>query len=156
MIKLPYLLPLMLVLAPLPAFAQASPDDLMTQARGLYDRGQWSEAIATYKKAHEAAPTSSPRKAEAALEWSSILREQGKFRQAHKRAEEALKLARKIRQDRLIGRLLLTLGHIETGQGRLSTARSTFQICVSSTRGKDPVFHSLCSINLSLIEQHRG
>lgn len=126
-------------------------------ARQAYNRGEWSDAIARYKVIYETASDRDPARAEAALEWSSILWEQGSYREAKRRAEEALELAREIKYDAAIGRLLVTIGHIETSQGQLARAHKTFQLCASlSGEQADQVFSAICRMNLSLVDRLRG
>lgn len=140
-------------------FAQdkiSSSDATLTKARQAYDQGAWDKAISVYKKVHHASKHKGQREVEAALEWSSILWEQGFYEEAKKRAEDTLKIARKIKYDAIIGRLLLTIGHIEASQGRFSTARSTFKICVATIKKSDPVFASLCRMNLALVQKVQG
>lgn len=129
----------------------------LERARGLYDRGDWDEAVALYEEVYAEADAEDLRKADAALEAASILWEQGSYKKAKARAEEALELARALHYDQAIGRLLVTIGHIEASQGQLARARSTFKTCASlSEERSDAVFGALCRMNLSLVDRLQG
>ena len=141
-----------------PASAQDDPAQAnLVHARQAYDSGSWEKALGLYADIY-ASPQSTPtQKAEAALEWSSILWEQGDYTTARARAEEALTLAKKERLDAAAGRLLLTIGHIEAAQGQFSRANSTLKACVTlAGELDDPVFGALCKMNLSLIAKIQG
>lgn len=129
----------------------------LTEARAAYDKGDWSEAIKIYKAIYNSSSSTHTMRAEAALERSSILWEQGKYRSAKKLAEEALDLAQKERIDGAVGRLLVTIGHIEASQGKFSKAKKTFKICASlSEEGQDAVFAAICRMNLAMINRLHG
>lgn len=133
------------------------PAKLLDTAELLYHGGEWSKAIKAYQKAYNETPATSPYKAEAALGWSSLLWQQGSYREAAKRIDQALKLAEELKFDSAIGRMLLTKGQIEASRGQLSKAENTLTICVKSARDQgDQAFASLCSINKRLVRQLRG
>lgn len=141
--------------------AQTAADDgpagLLDKAEMLYHSGEWSKALKAYEKAYNQTPESSPYKAEAALGWSSLLWQQGSYKQASKHIDEALRLAEALKLDPAIGRLLLTKGQIEASRGQLVSAENTLAICIkSATDQGDAAFASLCSINRRLVRQLRG
>ncbi len=142
-----------------PTIAQEPVDytELLTHARASYDMGDWDVAKATYKQIYDGAPDSSVQKAEAALEWANILWEQGDYAAAGKRAQDALERAQKLKLDSAVGRLLLTIGHVEASQGKLGRAQRTLRLCVSMARdAKDDVSQALCRMNLSLVRRVQG
>lgn len=142
---------------PARAAADDDPAALLDAAELLYHGGQWSQALKAYEKAYTKPPKSSPYKAEAALGWSSLLWQQGSYKEASKYIDEALRLAEALKLDSAIGRLLLTKGQIEASRGQLSSAENTLAICVkSATDQDDAAFASLCSINRRLVRQLRG
>ncbi|MEM1349389.1 MAG: hypothetical protein AAGI01_12580, partial [Myxococcota bacterium] len=153
---------LMCTLASAPAFAQDSPEvkeapDKLRVAREAYDAGEWDRAIGIYEEVYKSSPKRSVRRAEAALEWSTMLWEQGSYKQAKRRAEDALSMARDLKLDHAIGRLLLTLGHIETSQGKLGRASKTFGMCVTLAKEQnDDIFGALCRMNLGLVRRIQG
>lgn len=131
--------------------------DLLAKAQEQYQSGKWQEAQKTYKAAYDAAPENSRLKAQAALEWSSLLWEQGDYAAADRRVRDALKRARKLKMNEAVGRLLLTQGHIQASQGKLRKAESTLKICIKLTaEQKDEVFGALCKLNHRLVRQLRG
>jgi len=141
------------------AFA-ADPDPArqsLQSARELYASGDWETAKEAYEDAYQRAEGGSVLKAEAALEWGSLLWEQGQYPAAEKRVRDALNRARKLDLDHAIGRLMLTLGHIEASRGRLSDAESTLRICSKlADEQKDVNFAALCRVNLRFVRQLRG
>lgn len=142
-----------------PASAQEPVDytKLLTQARASYDMGDWDVAKATYKQVYDGAPDASAQKAEAALEWANILWEQGDYAGASKRAQDALERAQKLGLDSAVGRLLLTIGHVEASQGKLGRSQKTLRLCVSMARDAgDDVSQALCRMNLSLVRRVQG
>lgn len=135
----------------------APPQSELRQAAEAYQNGDWQQAAALYETAYESAPEASRHKAEAALEWASLLWEQGDYQRAAKRANDALERARKLDMRDAIGRLLLTTGHIEASQGKLADAEQTLQICIKmSAEGGDEVFSALCTLNRRLVRELRG
>lgn len=138
----------------------AEPDaarNSLQSARELYASGDWETAKEAYEAAYDGSSENSVMKAEAALEWGSLLWEQGRYPAAEKRVRDALKRAKKLELDHAIGRLMLTLGHIEASRGRLSDAESTLKICSRlADQQKDKNFAALCRINLRLVRQLRG
>jgi tetratricopeptide (TPR) repeat protein len=129
----------------------------MAQARQSYDDGDWDVSSSRFEAVYAAAPEDSVERAEAALERANIAWEQGDYATARRWAEDSLERARALKLDAAVGRLLLTLGHIEVSEGHLSRARQTFQLCVQlSKEQQDDVFGSLCRMNLSLVERTRG
>ncbi len=142
------------------AFAQEdSPSEPtpLAQARAAYDSGDWDKAKRLYDAIYTSSESTHAMRAEAALERSSILWEQGSYRSAKKLAEEALELAQKERIDGAVGRLMVTIGHIEASQGKLSKAKKTFKICASlSEEGQDAVFAAICRMNLAMINRLHG
>jgi tetratricopeptide (TPR) repeat protein len=130
---------------------------LVAEAQELYQAGKWPQAKETYEKAYAAAPEDSHLKAQTALEWSSLLWEQGDYGQANERVADALKRARELDMTGAIGRLLLTQGHIEASQGKLRSAENTLKICIKlTTEQNDEVFEALCQLNHRLVRQIRG
>lgn len=154
---LAWIVSLAFLLVPLSATAGDSPEDLVQQGAQLYQDGKWEAAKDAYESAYKAAPDDSTIKAEAALEWTNLLWEQGYYSQASVRVQEALSLAKKLDLDPAVGRLLLTQGHIEASLGQLSSAENTLKICVKvAEEQKDDVFGSLCKLNHRLVRKIRG
>lgn len=138
------------------AIADPGPEAL-AQARKAYDQGNWSQAGPLYAKAYEQSPKNSVSRVEAALEHGAMLWEQGNYKPAHKKVSTAYQLAKKLKINRALGRLLLTLGQIETSQGKLGTAQKTLQLCVVETKvQKDTIYGSLCTLSISLVRRLRG
>ena len=136
--------------------ASAEPDAL-AEAHAAYDTGRWDDAIAIYERVYADSSSTKRTRAEAALEWSSILWEQGHYTKARERGEEALEIARAERFDDLAGRLLLTLGHVDVGSGKLGSAERMFGLCMSlASEIGDPSYGALCRINQSYVRQLRG
>ncbi len=143
-----------LLIAPT-AFAQDTTP--LSEARAAYDQGNWSTALKLYDEIYSGNSASYTARVEAALERSNILWEQGDYSKAKKLAEAALKIAEEQRIDGAVGRLLVTIGHIETSQGQLSRAKKTFKICASiSQEGDDAVFAAICRMNLAMIYKMQG
>jgi tetratricopeptide (TPR) repeat protein len=144
----------------LPAAAFASEDAARKQleaARELYATGNWETAKEAYEDAYAKAPEDSISKAEATLEWANLLWEQGSYDPAYTRAKEALDRAQKLKLEEPIGRLLLTLGHIEASRGDLSGAQTTLELCVKlAGEQKDTNFQALCRMNARFVKQLRG
>ncbi|QDG52009.1 hypothetical protein FIV42_15050 [Persicimonas caeni] len=131
--------------------------DLLETAQKQYQAGKWEQARESYKKAYDTAPDDSRLKAQAALEWSSLLWEQGDYAAADKRVDDALRRARKLKMNEAVGRLLLTQGHIQASQGKLRKAENTLKICINLTSEQnDEVFGALCKLNHRLVRQLRG
>ena len=150
---------LALLLVPATGWADdgSSVQKLLDEGAVLYQKGKWNEAKKTYEKAYDKASDDSPLKAEAALEWSSLLWEQGFYQEASNRVDEALKLSKKLDLDQAVGRLLLTQGHIEASLGHLSSAENTLKICTEmAAEQSDDVFGSLCELSHRLVRQIRG
>lgn len=138
------------------ALADPGPEAL-AQARKAYDQGNWPQAGPLYAKAFDQSPKNSVTRVEAALEHGAMLWEQGSYKLAHKKVSTAYQLARKLKIERALGRLLLTLGQIETSQGKLGTAQKTLQLCVVEAKAqKDTIYGSLCTLNISLVRRLRG
>lgn len=156
--KLPALLVLVGGLWSSAAFADDDPTRRQIDAaRELYAAGNWDTAIEAYEDALKSAKKGSIAEAEATIELASLQWEQGDYARAHDRASRALELAKKLKLDQAVGRLMLTLGHIEASQGKLGAAESTLKICVkSATEQKDRNFTALCEINLRFVRQLRG
>lgn len=129
----------------------------MEQARQAYDSGEWDRAVVLYEEVYKGSSKKESLHAEAALEWSNILWERGEYSKAMKHAEEALEVARALKLDEAVGRLLVTIGHIEASQGKLGSAAKTFALCSSlSKESGDEVFGAICRMNLSLVNRLRG
>ncbi|MFU8805510.1 MAG: tetratricopeptide repeat protein, partial [Bradymonadaceae bacterium] len=138
------------------AFADDA-QSLLEEARGQYKSGHWDQAVSSFEKAYKAADEGSVGKAEAALEWGSLLWEQGDYGQAEARVKDALERARALKLDHAIGQLLLTLGHIEASQGRLREAESTLTICVRMAgEEQDRTYQALCRLNRRHVRTLRG
>ncbi len=150
----------MLLCVTVAASAQAESSPLaqkVDEARAAYDRGEWDDALSLYNDVYARADAADISKAEAALESASIMWERGSYARAEKRAEEALELARENNLDQAVGRLMVTLGHIEASQGKFSSARKTFRVCTKLSKEQgDQVFGAICEMNLSLIDKVRG
>ncbi len=139
------------------AFAEDNGRAQIDAARELYASGDWETAKEAYETAYKEAPEDSVLKAEAALEWSSVLWEQGYYKDAEVRVKDALARAKKLKLDHAIGRLMLTQGHIQASLGKLSSAETTLQICAKMAHDqKDANFAALCRINLRFVKQLRG
>lgn len=145
----------LLFLAP-PAFADGGVGAL-EKAREQYRSGHWDEAAANFERAYAGAAEDSVGKAEAALEWGSLLWEQGRYNEAEAKVKDALERARVLKLDSAIGQLLLTLGHIEASKGQLRQAESTLTICVRMAgEEQDRTFQALCRINRRHVRTLRG
>lgn len=141
---------------PCASFAQ-DVDSAMVSARELYASGDWETAKEAYEIAYKASPAGSVERAEATLELASLLWEQGDYVQAEKQARDALAQAKALKLDRAIGRLMLTLGHIEASRGKLSQAEATLKICAkSATDSDDAHVAALCRVSLRFVKQLRG
>ncbi len=139
-----------------PAVAQDA-ESLLVQAQNEYRSGDWTSARSNFEKAYNEAADDSPIKAQAIMEWSSLLWEQGDYAQAQKRADQALELAKELELNAALGRLLLTRGHIEASRGQLRSAEDTLKLCVELAKGPDDeVFAALCKLNHRLVRQMRG
>ena len=143
--------------ASLPALAQDPGPAALAKARAAYDAGAWTKAASLYEQAYAASPKNAVTRVEADLERGALLWEQGRYASASKGVKRAMSLAKKLKLEEALGRTLLTLGQIETSQGKLSSAQRTFRICSSeaSERG-DVVYASLCRLNASLVQRLRG
>jgi tetratricopeptide (TPR) repeat protein len=144
--------------APALAEDEAEPGlDLLSTAQEQYQKGQWAAAKQSYEEAYEAASDDSRVKAHAALEWSSLLWEQGEYAQASARIEEALELARDLEMNEALGRLLLTRGHIQASRGKLKSGENTLKLCIGLAKEQgDEVFSALCELNHRMVRQLRG
>ncbi|MBA2664428.1 MAG: hypothetical protein H0U74_19230 [Bradymonadaceae bacterium] len=139
------------------AFGDELASSAIEQARAHYASGDWERSSETYAAAYEAAEEESHLKAEAALEWASLLWEQGEYGPAQVRVKDALERAKKLKMDSAIGRLLLTLGHIEASQGRLREAENTLSICVKMAgEQRDVTFQALCRLNVRMVRTLQG
>lgn len=139
-----------------PAAAQ-DVDHAMSSARELYASGDWETAKEAYQAAYDAAPAGSVARAEATLELASLLWEQGDYSQAEAKARDALAQAKTLKLDKAIGRLMLTLGHIEASRGKLSSAQTTLSICAKSAQeSQDLNVAALCRVSLRFVKQLRG
>lgn len=126
-------------------------------ARELYAAGNWDTAVEAYEDALRASPSGSIAQAEATIELASLQWEQGDYAAAHVRATKAVALAKQLKLDQAVGRLMLTLGHIEASQGKFGAAETTLQICVKSAeQQRDANFAALCRINQRFVRQLRG
>lgn len=129
----------------------------LQSARELYAAGNWDTAKEAYADALAKAPDDSVVEAEALLEMSSLLWEQGDYDAAAREVKKALALAKKLSLDHAVGRLMLTLGHIEASRGSFSDAESTLRICVKSAgEQRDDNFEALCRMNLRFVRQIQG
>jgi tetratricopeptide (TPR) repeat protein len=129
----------------------------MASARELYASGDWETAKEAYELAYKNSPAGSVARAEATLELASLLWEQGDYIQAEKQARDALAQAKALKLDRAIGRLMLTLGHIEASRGKLSQAEATLKICAKSASDSDDAHvAALCRVSLRFVKQLRG
>lgn len=130
---------------------------LLQTAQEAYHKGHWYEAQMRYEDAHKQAAEDSELKVHAAVGLSSLLWEQGNYGQARQFIDEALAKARELEMNESIGRLMLTLGHIEASQGQLASAEQTLRACVKLTRESgDPVFGPLCKLNRRLVRELQG
>lgn len=130
---------------------------LVSEARRAYHGARWTEARLRYEDAYQTAPDATPLRVQAALGLSTLLWEQGQYAKARTYIEEALSLARELELNDPIGRLLLTLGHIEGSLGQLESAEQTLNLCVQlASNQNDPVFAPLCRINHRLVRKLQG
>lgn len=140
--------------------AAADPDRArmaLNSARELYSAGNWETASEVYEDARKAAPAGSILRAEATMELASLQWERGDYSVAHATARQALEQAQSLNLDQAAGRLMLTIGHIEASQGKLSQAENTLHICIKAAKEQhDAVFGALCQINLRFVRQLRG
>lgn len=142
---------------PAAGFAADAAQQKLDSARELYSSGNWETAKEAYEEAYAEAPEDSVAKAEAALEWANLLWEQGFYGPAYERAREALDRAQKLKLEKAIGRLLLTLGHIEASRGDLRAAQDTLDLCVKMAgEQKDTNFQALCRMNARFVRKLRG
>ena len=131
--------------------------DHLEDARALYQAGHWDDANQAFEKTYEIAGEGSEIRAAAALEWASLLWEQGSYGDAERLVQEAIELARELGLDNATGQLLVTLGHIEASKGELSAAENTLNICVQLTGELgDDVHRSLCRLNRRMVRTLRG
>jgi tetratricopeptide (TPR) repeat protein len=129
----------------------------MASARELYASGDWETAKEAYAEVFKVAPAGSIERAEATLELASLLWEQGDYVEAETRAKDALAQARKLKLEKAIGRLLLTLGHIEASRGKLSQAETTMKLCAKNAADhEDTQVAALCRVSLRFVKQLRG
>lgn len=134
-----------------------SAQDHLNDARSLYNAGHWKDAAQAFEKAYNLATNDSEIRAATALEWSSLLWEQGHYPRAETLVTEAIELAKALRLDHATGQLLLTLGHIEASKGDLSAAENTLNICVQLTEeADDHIFRALCRLNRRMVRTLRG
>lgn len=148
-----------MLLSSVPAGAQSLEEarSNLNSARELYSSGAWETAREAYTQAYELAPPASPIKVEATLELGSLHWEQGHYARASELTREALKNARAIGLDHAIGRLMLTLGHIEASLGKFADAEATLKVCSQmAEKQRDANFAALCRVNLRLVHQIRG
>ena len=130
---------------------------LVSRARSDYHDGNWQEARLKYEDAYRRAPESESVRVAAAMGMSMLLWEQGRYAKARNYIDEALSLARELNLNESIGRLLLTLGHIEGSLGQLASAEETLDLCIDlATNQSDPTFASLCRINHRLMRKLQG
>jgi tetratricopeptide (TPR) repeat protein len=130
---------------------------LLQTAQQAYHKGHWYEAQMRYEDAYEQAASDSELKVHAAVGLSSLLWERGNYGQARRFIDEALAKARDLEMNESIGRLMLTLGHIEASQGQLASAEQTLKACVKLTNeGDDKVFGPLCKLNRRLVRELQG
>lgn len=158
-LALPALAALSLLTAlPAPVLAKApTAQEKLADARSAYKQGDWGEAVARYRYVFKLTKPETLPYVEAALELSSLFWERGEYGEAAKLANEALDGAKKLKLDGAVGRLLLTMGHIEMSTGKMASAHSTFKTCVQLTaEQKDVIFGALCQINLSHVRRAKG
>jgi len=130
---------------------------LLKGAQRLYHEGKWYRARAVYDRAYELAPEDSPVRVHAALGRSTLLWEQGNYAAARERVATAMDLAKELNLDDAIGRLLLTLGHIEASEGTFASAEETLRHCVRlAAEQDDAVFGPLCKLNHRLVRKLQG
>lgn len=148
---------LSLLLAPSTAAADDPMNEHLDDARSLYYAGHWQEADEAFDKAYQVADEGSKIKAATALEWGSLMWEQGRYEGAERLVEQALELARELELDEATGELLVTRGHIEASRGQLSSAENTLNICVQLTGELgDDVHRALCRINRRMVRTLQG
>lgn len=129
----------------------------LSLAQTAYHAGEWDDAKQAYQKAYDRAAGDSPIKVQAALGISSIEWEQGSYASARSHVESALDLAKKLNLDSAVGRLLMTLGHIQASQGELADAEQTLSHCISlASAQNDPVFGPLCRLNHRMVRKLQG
>lgn len=139
------------------AFADTSVEDHLEDARSLYYAGHWQEADEAFQRAHSIAREGTKLKAASALEWGTLMWEQGNYERAEQLVNEALELARELGLDDATGELLVAQGHIEASKGELSSAENTLNICVQLTGELgDPVHRALCRLNRRMVRTLRG
>lgn len=132
-------------------------DEHLNDARSLYHAGHWTDATDAFEKAYHDAEDGTKIKAAAALEWGTLLWEQGSYAEARKLVEESLQIARSLNLDDATGELLSTLGHIQSSMGQLSSAESTLNACIQiSTELGDDIHRALCRINRRTVRQLQG
>lgn len=137
--------------------AQAEDDFSLNSARDLYASGAWELAREAFEDAFNKAPENSVQKAEASLELGTLLWEQGEYAAAETRVKDALERARALKLEETLGRLLLSLGHIEVSLGKLRQAEATLKLCnKSATDYKDIHTAALCRIQLRFVQKLRG
>ncbi len=129
----------------------------LQSAQELYASGNWETATEAYEDALKQAGPKSITGAQASLELASLLWEQGEYAPAEKQVRDAMKRAKALKLDHAVGRLMLTLGHIEASRGQFGAAESTLNACVDSANEQnDQVFAALCRINLRFVRQVQG
>jgi hypothetical protein len=142
----------------LPAYSEGDAARLaINSARELYASGNWETSQEAYEDAISKAGKGSVAEAEATIELASLLWEQGDYVAADAKAKTALRQAKKLKLDAAVGRLMLTLGHIEASRGKFAAAENTLKICVKGSKEqRDANFEALCRINLRFVRQLRG
>lgn len=155
--RLLFLTTLILCLVASPHLFADGGDTHYTDARSLYTAGHWVEADEAFEEAYERAEEGTRDRAAAALEWATLLWEQGEYAGAKKLAEEAIEIARDLDLDEATGELLSTLGHIEASMGNLQEAEGTLDACISLTAEiGDEVHRSLCRLNRRKVRDLQG
>ena len=146
----------LLLLFPFNAAAEPGLEHL-EDGRTLYQAGHWDDAQMAFQRAYEESAAKGEIRAATALEWGSLLWEQGSYPRAEELVRESLHLARELGLNEATGQLLITLGHIEAARGALASAENTLNLCVQlAGEMGDSVNRALCRMNRRVVRTLRG
>ncbi len=146
-----------LCLLPASATADSSTEEHFDDARSLYMAGHWDGAHEAFEVVYERTEADTRVRAAAALEWATLLWEQGNYPQARRLVDEAFDIARDLDLDEATGELLVARGHIKASMGELEAAESTLDICIQLTSELgDDTHQALCRMNRRMVRQLQG
>ena len=142
---------------PLAASAENTTDEHFDDARSLYMAGHWDEAQDAFQEAYQQSESGTRLRASAALEWATMLWEQGEYPRARTLVDEAFDIARDLELDEATGELLVARGHLKASMGELDAAEDTLNICIQLTADtNDETHQALCRMNRRMVRQLQG